>query len=47
MAEPVVCPKCHKGNIYVLVGGEIVCRKCGYDERIDKKITDEKSEVKK
>jgi len=33
MAEPKLCPICKKGNVYVLVSGKLVCRKCGYDER--------------
>jgi transcription initiation factor TFIIIB Brf1 subunit/transcription initiation factor TFIIB len=37
MAENKVCPECKSSNIYSLVGGKIVCRKCGYDERTAKK----------
>jgi uncharacterized Zn finger protein (UPF0148 family) len=33
MVEKRVCPKCKSGNVYILVGGKIVCRTCGYDER--------------
>lgn len=29
-----ICPECGSGNIYVLVGGRLVCRNCGYDQRI-------------
>jgi len=29
------CPKCGSGNIYLLKGGKIVCRVCGYDERVN------------
>jgi len=32
------CPKCGSGNTYVLVGGKLVCRACGYDERTDKEV---------
>jgi len=35
MAEKVLCPKCNKGNIYILKGGLLVCRNCGYDARND------------
>jgi len=27
------CPECNRKSIYVLVGGAIVCRSCGYDSR--------------
>lgn len=39
MAAKKECPECHGKNTYVLVGGEIVCRDCGYDER---KVTEKK-----
>ena len=31
------CPECHTKNTYILVGGKLVCRTCGYDERTAKK----------
>jgi flagellin-like protein len=37
MAEKKSCPKCKSKNTYVLVGGKVVCRDCGYDERTAKK----------
>jgi len=33
MTDKKNCPKCQSGNTYVLVGGKVVCRNCGYDER--------------
>ena len=33
MAEKRECPDCHSKNTYVLVGGLVVCRDCGYDQR--------------
>lgn len=34
-----ICPNpdCKSGNTYVLVGGAIICRTCGYDGRIEMK----------
>ena len=41
MAEKRECPDCHSKNTYVLVGGLVVCRDCGYDQRNAKKKTTE------
>jgi transcription initiation factor TFIIIB Brf1 subunit/transcription initiation factor TFIIB len=44
MAEKKACPECKSKNTYVLVGGKIVCRDCGYDERTAEKVQERKYE---
>ena len=45
MAEKPRCPECGSGQVYRLVGGKLVCRACGYDERTAKEKVKENDQT--